>query len=213
MEVIDPEPREPGRRPAADAPDVGDRAMVPDPVAEALFVEHADMVRGVFGGDIERDLAQKEVRPDPRRGADPGFTEHGVHQRLGKFPRRLAVQLQIGRSADEAFVDGIDVDIVRADVLLIERNDPRGDLHIAAHVRQRDDIVDAVRDLEQPAAVRHAQRFHSGGHGEADRPAPARFVRDHEVGLKRVQPPVDAFDRGKEAFEIDTNVELRHEIT
>ena len=75
---------EPPRDAGADAPDVGDGAVVPDLAPELPLVEVPDVIVHVLGRHVERDLREEEVRSDPRRGADPAFFPDVVHELLGE---------------------------------------------------------------------------------------------------------------------------------
>ena len=190
----------------SDAPDVGDGPMPPDLLAKQLLVEVPDAVVDVLRRDIERHLGQEQIGADARGGADAAPREHGVHELARELAGGLVVQGQIGRRIDEAFVDGVHVDVVGADELEVDAVDLRGDLHVVAHARLGHDVVDALGDLEHAAAVAHAELLHGGRDRKADGRAPAVGVGHHEVAGERVAPAVGAFDGGVERLEVDAQV-------
>ena len=98
------------------------------------------------------------------------------------------------------------MDVVGAYIAQVDAIDARRHLHIAPHARHGLDVLDPARDLEDAAAVAHAERFHGRRYGEADGRIAARGVGYHELGEERVEPSVDAFDRGVERLEVDAQV-------
>ena len=63
------------------------------------------------------------------------------------------IKVQIGRHVDKALIDGVDVHVLGADVFQIDAVDLRRHLHVVLHTRHCFDVVDAVGNLEQTAAV------------------------------------------------------------
>ena len=116
------------------------------------------------------------------------------------------VEVQIGRHVDKAFVDGIDVNVLRTDVFQVDTVNLCRHLHVVLHARYSLDVVDAVGNLEQATAVMDSEVFHGLGNGEADGRAPARFVGNDQVGGERIEPAVDALDAGVKRLKVDTDV-------
>ena len=58
------------------------------------------------------------------------------------------VEVQIGRHVDKAFVDGIDVNVLRTDVFQVDTVDLRRHLHVVLHARHGLNVVDAIGNLK-----------------------------------------------------------------
>ncbi len=86
--------------------------MPPDGCLERRFVQVPDAVFFALRRDVQRHLGQKQVRADPRGCVDARFGEHGVHEHAGERPRVGAVEGQVGRGVDEAFVYGVRMQVV-----------------------------------------------------------------------------------------------------
>ena len=206
LEVLDPVLEQAVCDAGADVPDVCDGTVVPDGAAEGLLVQKADAVFHVLGRNVERQLAQEEVGADARSGRDVRLCEDLVHQHARDLARRLAVELEVGGGVDEALVDGVDVDVLRCDEAQVDAVDLGADLHVVAHARLDDQVVDAGRYLEEAAAVAYAQLLHGGGDGQTDGLLRALWVCHHQVGGEGVQAPLGALDAGVEGLEVDADV-------
>ena len=205
-----PHRREAPRESRPYAPYVGDGAVRPDEALEALLVELPDVVRGVLCRDVERHLGEKEVGPDARRGADSRLAAHERDELDGQLAWRPPVKGKVGPHVHEALVDRVHVDVLRREVPEVEGVDLRGNLHVAPHARAGHLVVDVIGNLEDPAAVAHAERLHCGGYGQADGLLAARGVRDDEARLEWVVPAVHALDRRVEALEVYAEIRVRH---
>ena len=73
------------------------------------------------------------------------------------------------------------MNVLRTDVFQVDTVDLRRHLHVVLHARYGLDVVDAIGNLEQTAAVVDAEVFHSLRDGEADGRAPARFVGNDQA--------------------------------
>ena len=93
--------REPAGAAAGDHPEVRDRPVVPEELAVAVLVQDPDKVRGMFGGDVQRDLGQIQIRPDPAGGADPCAVQDGVHDLDSQLLRRHLIHVQIVGHVDK----------------------------------------------------------------------------------------------------------------
>jgi len=74
------------------------------------------------------------------------------------------------------------------------------------HARYGLDVVDAVGNLEQTAAVVYPEVLHGLCDGEADGRAPARFVGNDQTRSEWVESSVDALDAGIERLKVDADI-------
>ena len=81
-----------------------------------------------------------------------------------------------------------------------------GALHVESHARLRLEIFDALGNLENAASVAHAELLHSGRYGRTDGFLGACGIGYDEQRLIGVEPPLGAFDRGVEAFQVDAYI-------
>ena len=88
----------------------------------------------------------------------------------------------------------------------IDAIDLGGALHVESHARLRLEVFDALGNLENAAPVAHAELFHGGRYRKADGFFGARGVDHDEQRLIGVEPPLGAFDRGVEAFQVDAYI-------
>ena len=123
--------------------------MRPQLPAVAHLVEFRD-AHAVFIGihvlrhHVHRNLAQVKVRADSARRRDSRSREHVLDNRLHQFARGLLVQFEVARQIQEAFVDGIGVDILGAHILQVNVVDLRGILHVLCHLRFRNQEFDLL---------------------------------------------------------------------
>ena len=156
--------RKTARNAASDVPEIGYRAVRPQLFAEFLLVEPAYVIRDMLRGDIQRDFCKEQIGPDSGGGADVGFFKDRVHQGLRELLRSRIVHGEVRRCVDEAFVDGVNVDILRADVPEVHSVHLRRYLHVPFHARKGGDVLDAGRNLEYTAAVTYPQSLHRWGY-------------------------------------------------
>ena len=98
------------------------------------------------------------------------------------------------------------MNVLRAHVFQIDAVDLRRHLHVMPHARYGLDVVDAVGNLEQTAAVVYPEVLHGLCDGEADGRAPARFVGNDQTRSEWVEPTIDALDAGIKRLEVDADV-------
>ena len=96
--------------------------------------------------------------------------------------------------------------VLRTDVFQIDAVDLRRYLHVVLHARHGLDVVDAIGNLEQAAAVMYPEVLHGLGDSEADGRTPARFVGNDQVGGEWIEPTVDALDAGIKRLEVDADI-------
>ena len=96
--------------------------------------------------------------------------------------------------------------VLGADVFQIDAVDLRRHLHVVLHTRYGLDVVDAVGNLEQTAAVVYSEVLHSLRDGETDGRSSARFVGNDQARSEGVEASVDALDAGIERLKVDADV-------
>lgn len=190
----------------ADAPEVRERLMVPERLPEGLLIERADAVRRVLRLDIEGNLREVEVRADAAGGGEAETALDFPQQELSRFTRRPLVDHAIACEIDEGLVDGIDKDILLAEIVQVEAVDLSGVVEIELHARRGRDVVQMRRNLEQAAAVADALGLERWGDREADRPAAALLVRHDQVGGHRIESAHDALARRVKRLQIDDEI-------
>ena len=190
----DPETLKPGSRPFPDAPEIRERLVIPERLAVGFLVQYPDEIVCVLGCDVQRDLGQIQVRTDPAGGTHPDASGHLVHQEQRHLFRRLPVPLQIARNVQKGLVDGIDVDVLRGDVSDIDAVDLRRVIDVLLHPWRRHDVIDPLGDLEDAAAVAHAQRLHGRRDRQTDGLFRARRIRHDQIRGHGIQAPFDTLD-------------------
>ena len=139
--------------------------------------------------NIHRHLAEIEIRADPGRGRDPGRLQHIQNHRPGQLPGAHPIRPEIGRGVNEHLVNGIDMHILRRDVLQIDLIDPAADLHVARHLRRGGHIVKGKRRIGPEFRIPE---------GRTGKPASGRLLLPQGVHLphllhhlKEPRPPGD----------------------
>ena len=127
--------------------------MWPELPAEFRFIELCDahavfISRNVLCHNVHGDLGEEEIRSDAGRRRDAGTRQDLVTQHAGEAFRIGVIEVQIGCHVDKAFIDGVDVHVLGADVFQIDAVDLRRHLHIVLHARYGLDVVDAIGNLE-----------------------------------------------------------------
>ncbi len=118
--------------------------------AEFHFIQLCDahallICRNVLCDNIHCDLAEKEIWRDPRGRGNARRFKHIENDFPGKRPGRHAIGLQIVRHVQENFVDGVDDDILRGNILEIDLINAGAVFHIVRHPRRRNEEVDSQR--------------------------------------------------------------------
>ena len=114
--------------------------------------------------------------------------------------------MQVGRQVYEALVDGVHVDILRADRAQVYPHYLGRAAHVEGHARFRYGEIEALGYLEQAAAAGDAERLQRRRYRQADRLLAALRVGHHELRRERVEPALDAFHTGVEALQIDAAI-------
>ena len=159
--------------------------------------------------DCRGDAGGIQHLPDHRAGHDVG----GAHT----LPSCLClVAEEIARAVDEGLVHTVDMDILRRDVVEIDRKDQGRDALVLRHTRRRDielrfavmsGVVefDRLLGLEEPGPGGHTDRLERGRDGETDRLIRARLIRHQQPRLERVEPAGHALHGGVIAFQINAD--------
>ena len=190
----------------AHAPEVRDGTVVPERGAICLLVQLAKEVPAVLGGDVERNLCQVEVGTKPAGGGDASGLHHILANALTKLARRATVEVEIARDVHEGLVYRVDVDVFRGNPAQVDRIDVTRALHVERHSRRHHHVVDGLGDLEDAAAVAHAQRLHGRRDRKADGLLSARGIGHHEARRERVKAALHALNAGVEALEVYAEV-------
>ena len=132
----------------ADAPEVRERAMRPERLAIAQFIQlcHTYPVRIGFhalGNDVHGDLCQVEVRPDAGGRGNAGLLQHLPDEAQGKVVCGDMQGVQIARRVDEHLVDGVDVDVRRRNMPQIDLIDAHAVCDVECHARRGNVVGDA----------------------------------------------------------------------
>ena len=146
---------EPRRDALCDAPEVGERRMIPQRLLKERLVEVPDAVGRLFRRDVERDLGEIQIGADARRGGDVRAPRDLFDEELHELLGRLFVDGQIVGDIEEALVDGIDVDVALVHIVEVDAVDLGGIVDVLLHPRPGDDELEMLRHLEHPAAVSH----------------------------------------------------------
>lgn len=99
--------------------------MIPEEIAERLLIQfcntHTILIgRSVFRCDVHRQLGEIKVGADAGRGRDACRIQHFPDHRHGKVAGTHLVVGEVGGCVDEYLVDGIDQNILRRNVFLID---------------------------------------------------------------------------------------------
>lgn len=95
--------------------------------------------------NIHCHFAEEKVRPDSRSCRDAGCLKHIKDDLYCKLVRRQLISFQIVRYVHEHFVDGVNHNVLRCDVLEVNLIDAGAVLHVVRHSRRRDDEVNRQR--------------------------------------------------------------------
>ena len=137
---------------ASHAPEIGDRAVVPQGFPIGNFIQLRDARAGlvrfhVFCHDVHCDFCKIQVRADAGGRGDTGllvnFTHHGGYHLAGGH----IAGFQIVGDIQHDFVDGIDVNVLRREVVQINAVDARAAVHVVCHARGSDDEIDGERRI------------------------------------------------------------------
>ena len=193
--VVHTVPLKPACRATGHHPEICDRAVIPQCLPVSLFVQKSDMVSGVFGCDIQRDLGEIKVRPNSRSGGDVIPVGDLIHQELGERYRVHFVRREIIGYVDKCFVDRVHVDVLRIEVIQIQRVDVCCILNVQSHSGRGNFVLDADRDLRQPAAFFYALRLHIRCNGKAQGIFSTCEIGDNEVRFEWIVPTLGALNR------------------
>lgn len=190
----------------ADPPEIREGLVVPELIPVAFFVQFSDKIVSVFGGDVQGDLGQIEIRSDTAGSANAGSAIDICHDLLAQFAGGESVQRQVIRYIHEGLVDRIYVNIFFGDILQIDGVNIGGRIDVFLHTRWRDRIFDCRRDLEETTAVLDSKRFHGRRNGQTDGLlCPVRVGYD-QIFSHGIHASGDTFHRSIEGFQVDTQI-------
>ena len=218
----------------SDLPEIRQRLMTPEQISVTVFVQlrNSDTVlicRSFFRDNIHGNLGQIEIGADSNGCGDPCASEHipdhGDSHEMGRLQpaaKRLAfISIQIPAAVNEAFIDAVNVNILRRNVFQIYFMDFCGDTLIFRHARNRDNIVNAgvvpgliqangLPGLKQAGPGRNPDCFQGRGDRQADGLIGTVWIRNKEIGPQRIQTPRNAFNGCIIAFEINAEKRSAH---
>ena len=139
----EPHALEPSLDAMTDAPKIRERRMLPEYPAKRFFIETADAVGGVLRRDVECDFRKIQIRPDATRRWQPETLLNFAEQESRHFVRRLVVELRVARDVDEGFIDGVDENVLFAEVVEVNAVDFGGVVEIQLHPWCRHDVAEA----------------------------------------------------------------------
>lgn len=127
--------------PAPYAPEVCEGSVRPECLTIGHFVKLGDsnavfIRRDMLGHDVQRYLAQEQVRTDAGCSCDTCRVQHIKDDFHCEFACSHPVRLQISRNVHEDLVDGIHDDIFRGDVFQIDAVNLRAVFHVVRHTRR-----------------------------------------------------------------------------
>ena len=189
-----------------DPPEIGERPVIPQLCAVAVFVQFPDKIFCVFGGDIQSDLGQIQVAAHAAGGADSGGTEDFGHDLLTQLAGGQMVKRQIVSHIHKGFVDGVDMNIFPGDILQVDAVDIGGGVDVLLHTGRGHRIPHMLRNLENAAAVPDTESLHGRGDGQTDGLlGPFRVGHDQILG-HWIHAPGNTFHRSIKRFQVDTQV-------
>ena len=120
--------------------------MTPEQFPETHLVKlrNANTVlirRNPFGDDVHGNLGQVHIGANAGCGGDAGIVEHIPDHGHGQLVGGHIVGFQITGDIHEAFIHGIDVDVLITDIFHVDGKDFGADLLIEPHARRGDDVV------------------------------------------------------------------------
>ena len=124
----------------SDAPEVGQRAVVPQQASESHFIKFGDahaifVRRKMFGDDVHGDFGEVEVGTDSGGGSDTRGLEHVPNDGHREFVPRHLVGFQIVGDIHENLVDAIDVNVFGGDIFQIDAIDACAVVNVERHAR------------------------------------------------------------------------------
>ena len=196
--AVYPHAGEPCRRTGAHAPEIRNGPVLPEKPPVALLCEPGYAAGRMFGENVQRDLGQVQIGAYAAGGGDAGLGQNIVHDHAGKFFRTLAAIGEIIGGIDKNLVDRIDMHVFPGGISEINGVDPGRIVHIEGHSGWGHDVINARRDLKNPAAVFDAQGFHGRGDGQTYGFLRPLRVRHNKAGRHGVKPPLRTLHRGIE---------------
>ena len=126
-------------------PEVRQRPVIPQLLPVALLRQlgdaHAVLIRrDMLGHNIHGHLAQIQIAADPGGGGDAGTAQHMLDHGHHQLPGGLAVEPEIGCQIHEHLIDGVDMDVLRGNILKVNAVNFGAGLHIVAHPGRGHDV-------------------------------------------------------------------------
>ena len=97
-------------------------------------------MEGVSSYDIHCHLGQIEIGANASGSGDSGGVQDIPDHGHSQFPCGHFVERQVMGDIDEHLIDGIDMDVIRGDILEIDMVNSGAVVHIEPHTGRRDNI-------------------------------------------------------------------------
>ena len=203
----------------ANAPEVGEGAVVPQLPSEFHLVQHRHPHSPLVGlrplcQNVHGNLAQEEIGPNAHGGGDAGGLLNLLNDPAAQALGVGSVEGQVGGEVDEHLVYGIYVDVVGREVPEVDLVDVGGIGEVEGHAGWGGDVVQpfscpclyfphCLQHLEHAAPPAEAVFFHGWSYCQADGVSAPLGICHHQAGGEGIQSPLDTLHTGIEAFEID----------
>ena len=133
----------------AHSPEVCQGPVGPEQAAVGHLIELGDpypvpVCRNMFGDNIHGHLCQVHIGADSGCGSDTRLRQDITDNTAGQLMGTDGICIQVIRNIHEHFINGVDMDIFRSNILQIDLIDPGRILHIAGHLRYRADISELL---------------------------------------------------------------------
>ena len=130
-------------------PEIRQRPVRPKllPIGHLIQLRNPDSVcirSGMLGQDIHGYLAQIQIRSDPGCSCNTCLPVNRANHFYGQLPGRLPVGMQIGAHIHEYLVDGIDMHILRRNIVQIYLIYLRAVFQIIRHTGRRYNVIQRV---------------------------------------------------------------------
>ena len=218
------------RFPTTDLPEVRQRSVIPKQKFVGILIQLCNpntilISRSLLRHDVHGDLRQIEIRADAHSRcyacSSQHVTDHSQCHYMGgilsAFLCLSPIEVEIAGAVDEAFVDGIHMDVLRCHIAKVDAVDLRRHTLIFQHPRDGNDAVylRAVQRFifpyfllcfKQAGSAGHTNCLQRRRHRKADGLIRSGFVRHQQLRLQRVKPSGNALHRGIVGFQINANV-------
>ena len=132
---------------SGDTPKVCDRRMIPKLLFEQFLGQVADVILRVFRGQVKSDFRKIQICADSGCCRNVQIICNLVHKKLRKALGIGLVHPKVCSNVNKCFVDGINVDVLRCDVIKVKPVDVSTVIYIELHPGECDLIFYVSRDI------------------------------------------------------------------